>query len=74
MDWQEKIVQILIDAGTDGVNQSKITYYFNPNHSADEVLNELEILAAQHKVQKFVVRGQRGAPKTVWRATTEILK
>jgi len=72
-DWQEKIIQILIEAGTDGIPQSKITFYFSPRYTADEIVNELEVLEAQHKVQKFRVGG-RGRPKTVWRATTEIMK
>lgn len=73
MDWQEELKFMLIEAGTEGINQTKLTVRFDKWKTADEIRNELEVLAAQHKVQKFIIKG-RGRPKTVWRATTEIFK
>lgn len=64
---------MLINGGTDGVKQSKITKRFDQWVECDMIVNELEALAAQNKAQKFIIRG-RGRPATVWRATTLILK
>lgn len=72
-DWQEELARMLIDGGTDGVRQSVITKRFTNWRTADELLNELEVLVAQNKAQKFVIHG-RGRPVTIWRATTLILK
>lgn len=73
LDWQEELKRLLIDAGTDGIKQSKLVKRFDHWKEADDVLAELEVLAIQHKVQKFVTHG-RGRPATIWRATTLILK
>lgn len=66
---------MLIEAGTDGIKHYKLVRHFHDNRliDADEVLNELEVLLAQNKVQKFTTNG-RGRPATIWRATTLILK
>lgn len=64
---------MLIAGGTLGVKQSVITKRFEKWVDVDDVVRELEVLAALQKAQKFVVQG-RGRPKTVWRATTLILK
>lgn len=72
-DWQEEVARMLIEGSTDGVKQSIITKRFDHWVDVDDVVNELEALAAQNKAQKFIIRG-RGRPATIWRATTEILK
>lgn len=72
-DWQEDLIYLLIAAGTDGLAQSKITFKFSLKIDADTVLNELQVLEKQNKVQSFKLGG-RGRPKTIWRATTEIMK
>ena len=73
LDWQHELKRMLIAAGTEGIQQSRLTYRFHRQAIADEVVDELETLALQHKVQKFMPGG-RGRPKTIWRATTEIMK
>lgn len=72
-DWQEELARMLIDGGTDGVKQSVLTKRFDHWIEADDVVAELVALAAQNRVQKFIIGG-RGRPKTIWRATTLILK
>lgn len=73
LDWQDELIRMLIDAGTDGIKQSKIAKRFDHWIEADDVWAKLEVMAEQHKVQKFKTSG-RGRPATIWRATTLILK
>jgi hypothetical protein len=74
-EWQDTLIEVLLAGGVEGVGQHYITKRMNDQHriSADETLNELEAMANKQQVQKFIVPG-RGRPKTVWRATTELLK
>lgn len=64
---------MLIAAGTDGIKQSRITKRFDHWIEADDLANELEFMAQQQKVQKFITSG-RGRPAVIWRATTEMVK
>lgn len=73
LEWGEELQSILIEAGTEGVAQAVLTRRFDGRATADELIFELEFLVNQNKVQKFTIRG-RGRPRTVWRATTLILK
>lgn len=73
--WQEGLQRALIEAGTNGLAQREIIKKLENVALAEEIIPELEYLLAcdPPKVQKFIVK-TKGRPKTVWRATTHILK
>ncbi len=72
LDWQEELVHMLIEAGTVGLTQTAIVKRFENWKFTAELQNELEVLLAQNKVQRFKVP-TKGRPAIVWRATTLIL-
>lgn len=73
--WQDVLVEFLIEGGTTGWGQREIAKRLENMVDADVMVDELEFLlnCKPPKVQKFSVP-TRGRPKTVWRATTHILK
>lgn len=73
--WQEHLQGILIEAGTEGMSQRDIVKKLENVALAEDIIPELEFLlnCKPPKVQKFNVP-TKGRPKTVWRATTHILK
>jgi hypothetical protein len=73
LDWQEELVHILVDAGTVGLTQYQIIKRFDHWILAGQLLNELEILRLQNKVQRFRVP-TKGRPAIYWRATNLILR
>jgi hypothetical protein len=75
-EWQEDLIEVLVNAGTTGLKQSEIVSYFARKASSESLVRELEILHAQQRVQKFMVKKPSGAgrPAVVWRATIHILK
>jgi hypothetical protein len=73
MDWQEELVHMLVEAGTDGLMQWIIIKRFEHWILSDEIVPELEMLLHQGKVQRFKVPG-KGRPAFVWRATNLITK
>jgi len=76
LDWQHELTAFLITGGVSGRTQSEISKRFINHARAPQILNELEALMAEDKVQRFDMptHGKRGRPYTVWRATTNILK
>lgn len=73
--WQAALVEILVAAGTDGIQQREILKKLENVALRDDIVPELEFLLAEDppKVQRFTVP-TKGRPATVWRATVHILK
>jgi hypothetical protein len=69
-DWQVKVVQHLIGGGAMGRPQSELIAKAGGNVRDGDVRAFLMTLAAERKVQKYILPGQ----KTYWRATSEIEK
>jgi hypothetical protein len=69
-DWQVKITKFLIDGGTQGRRQSELIAKAGGNIRDGEVIAFLKILAADKKVNKYILPGQIAQ----WRATTNIEK
>jgi hypothetical protein len=69
MDWQAKLTEWLINAGTVGRRQSELISRVSTKVDDREVLSFLNSLLAEGKVQKFILPG--GVIQ--WRATTKIL-
>jgi hypothetical protein len=68
MDWQVKVTRHLIEGGVMGRPQSELIAKAGGNAHDGEVRAFLMTLAADRKVQKFILPGQ----KVFWRATSEI--
>jgi hypothetical protein len=68
VDWQVRITQLLIAGGTTGVRQGELISKVKKDAGDGEVLAFLRVLAAEKKVQKFILPGQIA----VWRATSNI--
>jgi hypothetical protein len=76
-DWQDQLIEYMIDGGLIGRKQSDILAKFDTVANAERINAELTFLAAEDKVQKYVVppisrRG--GRSYIVWRATTKIME
>jgi hypothetical protein len=69
-DWQVSITKYLIEGGTQGRRQSAIIVRANGKVDESDVIAFLMSLAAERKVQKFIL------PNGViqWRATSNIEK
>lgn len=67
LNWQYLLKRYLLEGGTVGYKQGDINKKFNSIPS-DEILQELEALWAEEKVQRFSQR-THGVTATVWRAT-----
>ena len=72
--WYAKLRQLLIEAGVDGMKQSKITHHFVHQASAEELVEILNFWQEMGAVQKFRIDGKAHRPITVWRATTKLLE
>ena len=67
-DWQFSTVKFLIEGGTQGRRQSAIMARVSQKVDEGEVIAFLMSLAAERKVQKFII-----PPGVItWRATTNI--
>lgn len=64
VDWRDKLADMLIMAGTTGLYQSVIVKRLDGHVGAALLLEHLEALRAENKVQRF------GKIPTIWRATT----
>src|SRR5262245_1393698 len=75
MDWQLELKRFLIAKGTNGVRQGLITQRFANWCDSAIIVNELETMLIEGKVQKFKVprTGSTNTP-TIWRATDKILE
>lgn len=75
-DWRSLLVDLLVGAGTTGIKQRDIIHKLQAYADADTLIDELQSLRKQRKVQKFgLPSGPRGGrPATVWRATKLILE
>ncbi len=69
-DWQVTVVKMLIENGTQGCRQSTLISKTSKYAGDGEVIAYLKMLAAEKKVQKFILPGQ----VVQWRATTNIEK
>lgn len=68
IDWQVEILNMLLAAGTNGIQQSVLTNrFFKMGVTAKEIRGYLESYRLQHGVQRFSVRNS-----TIWRATTKL--
>jgi hypothetical protein len=73
-DWREELQRFLIAGGILGKKQSQIVTRLNRWTTAKEIVEELEALWHEKKVEKFEVPQQgSGRPSTIWRATTKLL-
>lgn len=68
-DWQTVVLEMLLEAGTDGVLQSVLTNRVFKLVSAADVRQFLESYRVQQGVQRFTIGNG-----TVWRATTKLMK
>lgn len=73
VDWQLRVVNYLIDGGTTGRKQSDVQNWVTVYVRAAELVEYLNILWMEGKVQRFQVPHAQGTG-TVWRATTKILE
>ena len=68
IDWQVEILNMLLEAGTNGITQSVFTNrFYKIGVTGKEVRSYLETYRLQHGVQRFSVRNG-----TIWRATTKL--
>lgn len=76
IDWQLSLIHFLIAKGVNGCKQRDIVIHLGNHVKAPEIVEELESLREQGKVQKFSVSPKKtgGRPATIWRATTKILE
>jgi hypothetical protein len=74
--WDEQIILFLINAGTIGRTQNEIHLRYGSQIDREQIMNLLETLRDQGKVDRFTVphSSGRGKAKTVWRATTKLLE
>lgn len=57
-------------AGATGLTRAQITHSMERLADADQIEEQLKQWQAAQKVDSYTLRGGRGRPKTVWRATT----
>ncbi len=69
-DWQVKVTQMLIEAGTQGCRQQDLIAKAKNKAGDGDVIAFLRMLAADKKVDKYILPGE----VTQWRATTNITK
>lgn len=68
IDWQVEVLNMLLEAGVHGVQQTVLTNRFwRVGVSAGEIRSYLETYRLQHGVQRFSVKNG-----TIWRATTKL--
>lgn len=68
IDWQVEVLNMLLDAGVHGVQQTVLTNRFwRVGVSAGEIRSYLETYRLQHGVQRFSIKNG-----TIWRATTKL--
>ena len=68
-----KLRQMLIDAGTDGVTQNAIIRQLRPQLHSPIITAQLEWWRDHGAVQNFLDYKGVSRPTTIWRATTNIL-
>lgn len=71
-DWDIRLYHIMIEAGTDGIQQQKILHKLQRSVTADVMTARLEAWFAEKKVQKFEQK-TKGRPRIIWRATKLLL-
>ena len=68
IDWQVEILNMLTDAGVNGIAQSALTNrFYKLGVSAKDIRDYLETFRLQHGVQRFSIKNA-----TIWRATTKL--
>lgn len=73
-EWKKLLRQLLLEAGVDGIKQSKITHSLLHRATSEEITQVLTIWQEVGAVQKFRISGKAHRPYTVWRATTKLLE
>lgn len=74
-DWREELQRFLITGRTTGRKQTDIVERLQNWATSDLILDELNALRAEEKVQKFRPPSNgRGRSPTIWRATTKLLE
>lgn len=71
-DWDHRLYNMMIKAGTDGIGHQSIIHRFQAIVTADMIKAKLEAWLAEQKVQKFEQR-TKGRPRIIWRATKLLL-
>jgi hypothetical protein len=72
MNWEDFLRDVLIAAGTNGLMQTVLVKRFSQFANAEMLVDILEDLRSEDKVQKFIVPS-KGRNATYWRATTKML-
>lgn len=68
IDWEVELLNMLLEAGTNGVQQSVLTNrFYRVGATAKDIRDYLETFRLQHGVQRFTIRNA-----TIWRATTKL--
>lgn len=72
--WHAVVDEMLLHAGLLGVKQVELTNRASENRrvKASEVIEYLDALRSEGKVQLFIVTGTGGRNGRVWRATTRL--
>ena len=69
-----KLRQLLINAGTNGVTQNDIIRYLRPHLHSPIIKTQLEWWREHNAVQRFLDYKGVSRPTTIWRATTIIME
>lgn len=70
--YKERIREILLDAGVNGLKQKQITIALLHRMNAAEIVAQLEKWRKVGAVQKFYMDELPYHPLTMWRATTRL--
>jgi hypothetical protein len=74
-DWRELLETRLIVVGSRGEKQSHLYGYVSTMTNAAQMVQHLEALWHERKVDRYTVpSGIGGKPATIWRATTKIME
>lgn len=71
---QEELIRIFLLKGINGISHSELMKLFGHHVLKEELMHELDFLLEQDKIQKFMIQSTLGRPKTIYRATENILK
>jgi hypothetical protein len=72
--WVSKMKQMLLEAGVEGLKQSRITHALVHQATAEQFIEVLDFWKEIGAVQKFRLDSKAHRPITVWRATTKLLE
>lgn len=71
-DWRFSLADLLLRAGPPGMSQAQLTHSMEGLADADALSHQLEEWWIAKCVDRISIKGGRGRPKTVWRATEKL--